>query len=103
MANLKLKRGFTYVVRVEGTNELINKTKNFFTCEQYGIEYLEQNKDATLVISTAIITEEKRMVEIDGQMVKCPLPIIRYEKAFERLMVKTNDLDVEYIDAERIE
>lgn len=105
MANksLKLKRNFEWVARNSELTEIISQTKNFFTCEQEVIEYLDSNRDKEVKLFQVMVKYTKKTVEIEGQLVQVSIPKIEDEKLIEIISVKKNDLDVEYISAEMVE
>lgn len=105
MANksLKLKRNFEWVARNSEMTEIISQTKNFFTCEQEVIEYLDSNRDKEVKLFQVMVKYTKKTIEIEGQMVQVSIPKIENEKLIETISVKKNDLDVEYIAAEIVE
>ena len=105
MANksLKLKRNFEWVARNSEMTEIISQTKNFFTCEQEVIEYLDSNRDKEVKLFQVMVKYTKKTIEIEGQMVQVSIPKIENEKLIETISVKKNDLDVEYIAAEMVE
>lgn len=105
MANksLKLKRNFEWVARNSELTEIISQTKNFFTCEQEVIEYLDSNRDKEVKLFQVMVKYTKKTIEIDGQLVQVSIPKIEDEKLIETISVKKNDLDVEYISAEMAE
>lgn len=104
MANksLKLKRDFEWVARNSAQTEIISQTKNFFTCEQEVIEYLDSNRSEEVKLFQVMVTYKKMTVTIDGQLVPVSVPKIEDEKLIETISVKKNDLDVEYIAAEMV-
>ena len=105
MANksLKLKRNFEWVARNSELTEIISQTKNFFTCEQEVIEYLDSNRDKEVKLFQVMVKYTKKTVEIEGQLVQVSIPKIEDEKLIEIISVKKNDLDIEYISAEMVE
>ena len=100
--SLKLKRNFEWVARNSQLTEVISQTKNFFTCEQEVIEYLDSNRSEEVKLFQVMVTYKKMTVTIGGQLVPVSVPKIEDEKLIETISVKKNDLDVEYIAAEMV-